>query len=434
MALTETRIVRRDPKAPARRLTADICILGAGIAGVSAALEAAQLGRKVVLVDGAPSLGGQSVGALIGTFCGLYSNGPSPYQVTYGIAGRILGDLGREGALNFIRNRRNTTIVQYDEIALARWIERAVVEAKIDVVLGAVLTSIDFRDRRLRGASFATRYGTVEIEATGFVDASGDAALTFAAGLPCREPARTVYGTQMLLLEGFDEAAIRTVGTESIPKRLREVAAKYGLRRKDGFVFAVPGRGIALVNMTHIAMPLDPVEAARAALEARDEADRLIDFLRREFPEAMGRVRVRSYGLPGIRQTRWIVGRHHLTADEVRKGEKFDDAVARASWPIELHDMPDDVHWEVFGDDHMHFVPLRSLTVDGADNIVAAGRCIDGDVAALSAVRVMGPCIATGAAAAHALDLAGAGSVHQIDIAQLKRRIGDNLERRDPAP
>ena len=37
-----------------------------------------------------------------------------------------------------------------------------------------------------------------------------------------------------------------------------------------------------------------------------------------------------------------------------------------------------------------------------ADNIVAAGRCVDADVHALSAIRVMGPCIAMGAAAAHA--------------------------------
>ena len=55
----------------------------------------------------------------------------------------------------------------------------------------------------------------------------------------------------------------------------------------------------------------------------------------------------------------------------------------------------------------------------------------DGDVAALSSVRVMGPCIAMGAAAAHALDIAGAGSVHQIDLKALKKRVHDNIERKD---
>jgi len=433
MALSETKLVERKASR-ATRIGADICVLGAGIAGVSAALEAAALGRRVVLADAAPSLGGQSVGALIGTFCGLYSNGPRPYQVTYGIAERILRDLGREGALNVIRNRRNTTIVQYDEVRLARWIERALAEAKVDLILGAVLTDVGRDARRLKTLSLATRFGAVEIEATGFVDASGDAALAYGAGHPCREPAEPVYGTQMLLLEGFDEAELARIGTEAIPKRLATVAARYGLKRKDGFVFAVPGRGIALVNMTHIAVALDPFGASQAMLDARAEADRLVGFLRAEFPEAMGKVRVRSYGQPGMRQTRWIVGRHQLGADEVRQGTRFADEIARASWPIELHNRPDDVHWEVFGDDHMHYVPLRSLTADGLDNLVAAGRTIDGDVAALSAVRVMGPCIATGAAAAHALDLAGSGSVHQIDVVALQRRLEDNLERRDPAP
>ena len=67
----------------------------------------------------------------------------------------------------------------------------------------------------------------------------------------------------------------------------------------------------------------------------------------------------------------------------------------------------------------------------GADNIVAAGRCVDADVLALSAIRVMGPCIAMGAAAAHALDLAGGGAVQDVDHAALQRRLTDNLDRRD---
>jgi hypothetical protein len=65
-----------------------------------------------------------------------------------------------------------------------------------------------------------------------------------------------------------------------------------------------------------------------------------------------------------------------------------------------------------------------------ADNILAAGRCVDADVSALSAIRVMGPCIAMGTAAAHALDIAGAGSVHEIDPAALQQRLTDHLDRR----
>jgi hypothetical protein len=75
----------------------------------------------------------------------------------------------------------------------------------------------------------------------------------------------------------------------------------------------------------------------------------------------------------------------------------------------------------------VHYVPLRSMTPPDCDNLVAAGRCVDGDAAALSSVRVMGPCIAMGAAAAHALDLAGAGSVHRLDLGALRERLKQNV-------
>ena len=145
----------------------------------------------------------------------------------------------------------------------------------------------------------------------------------------------------------------------------------------------------------------------------------------------LGRLACAATVLPGIRQTRWIVGRQQLTVEDVRAGTTFSDAIARTAWPIELHDRADGYIWEPFSDDHVHYVPFGSLVPAEADNIVAAGRCIDGDNAALSSVRVMGPCIAMGAAAAHALDLAGSGSVQQIDIAALRRRVRDNVERAD---
>jgi hypothetical protein len=79
----------------------------------------------------------------------------------------------------------------------------------------------------------------------------------------------------------------------------------------------------------------------------------------------------------------------------------------------------------------VHYVPLRAMTPPGAHNLVAAGRCVDGDAAALSSVRVMGPCAAMGAAAAHALDLAAqatTGSVHDIDLDRLHARLTSNLD------
>ncbi len=135
---TQTRIVRRTPGAPSRKLETEIRVVGAGIAGVSAALEAARLGRKVVPVDGQPVLGGQAVNSIIATFCGMFSNGTHGYQFTYGVADDLLAFLeSREQAIHY-RHGPNTTVVYYDEVALGRWVEQRVVEAGITVVLGAV--------------------------------------------------------------------------------------------------------------------------------------------------------------------------------------------------------------------------------------------------------------------------------------------------------
>jgi flavin-dependent dehydrogenase len=425
---TATRIVRRPPDGAPRRVSADICVLGAGIAGVSAALEAARLGRKVALVDGLPALGGQAVNSIIGTFCGLFANGQHGAQFTHGIADDILRELGAQGALHYRRGGpSNTTVVMYDEIALSRWIEEAIRNADITVLLGAILRGVARDGTRIRELDLATRYGDVKLSAAGFVDATGDAALTWEAGFACREPADgPIYGTQMMVLEGIDEA--RQPTRAELTARARAKAALYGLVRTDGFAFVFPGRGTALVNHTHVETPLDPVAASRNALLGKLQADKVLHFLKSEYPDAFGQARVRSYGLPGIRQTRWIVGRQQLTVDDVRAGTTFSDAIARTAWPIELHDRADGYIWEPFSDDHVHYVPFGSLVPAEADNIVAAGRCIDGDNAALSSVRVMGPCIAMGAAAAHALDLAGNGSVQQIDIAALRRRVRDNVE------
>jgi flavin-dependent dehydrogenase len=428
---TATRLVRRPARAAPRQVSADIAVLGAGIAGVSAALEAVRLGRKVALVDALPALGGQAVNSIIGTFCGLFANGTHGYQFTHGIADDILRDLGAQGALHYRRGGpSNTTVVMYDEVALSRWVEEAVRKAEVTVLLGAVLRAVARDGARVRALDLATRYGDVRLAAAGFVDATGDAALTWEAGFPCREHADgPIYGTQMMVLEGIDEA--RQPSRDELTARARAKAAAYGLVRTEGFAFAFPGRATALVNLTHVETPLDPVEASRNALAGKAQADRVLHFLQREYPEAFGQARVRSYGLPGIRQTRWIAGRTQLTVDDVRAGTPFPDAIARTAWPIELHDRAEGYVWEPFPDEHVHYVPFGSLVPAEADNIVAAGRCIDGDSAALSSVRVMGPCIAMGAAAAHALDLAGSGSVAQIDIAALRRRVRDNLERTD---
>src|SRR4029434_3673358 len=138
--LIPTRTVRRPATRPVQTVRADLCVLGAGISGVSAALEAAKLGKKVVIVDGAPALGGQAIGSIIGTLIGLYTHGANAYQITHGIADDLLRDLDAEGSL--LRMHRSTVTFQYDEVRLGRWMERKIEEAGGQARLGATLTAL----------------------------------------------------------------------------------------------------------------------------------------------------------------------------------------------------------------------------------------------------------------------------------------------------
>lgn len=429
--LTEVKIhtLTKPRTAPTETLHGDVCVVGAGIAGVSAALTAAGLGRRVILVDALPMLGGQCANSLIGLFCGVYGNGPDYAQLTHGIFDRMFPELERTGDLSF--NHRHTITVNYDEHAVGRWMEKEIVEAGVVPVTGASILEVDSEGGHLRSVTFATRYGLLNVTADAFIDASGDAALTWEAGLECRVPERTIWGSQQVRVENLNPDA--APDPAELARSVHDHADEYGLIRKDGLAFFFPGRDTAVLNMTHIESPLEAVSASAAQLRGKDQADRVIQFLRDHHPAAFGQASVRFYGLPGRRQTRWIAAEHQLTEHEVRSGHRFEDAIARTSWPIELHDQPEGYVWEQFGSDHVHYVPLGSITPRGAVNLLAAGRCVDGDAAALSSVRVMGPCAAMGEAAAHALDLADGAPVTDIDLAALRERIRPNIGADDPA-
>lgn len=425
-ALTELRLaeVTKPAGDDVHEIRADVCVVGAGIAGLSAAIESARLGREVVLVDSLPVIGGQMVHSLIGLFCGVFGNSPRYPQLTHGIFDDIFRDLGPSGDLHF--QRGHTTTVYYNEVALGRWLEKEILRCGVRPILGTVLQHAEVTGGRIASILLASRYGSVRITAAGFVDASGDAALTWAAGLPCWVPERPIYGSQQVIVENVNESHKPDIGEMDALFATR--AEENGLLRQGGLAFYFPGRGTAVLNVTHIEAPLDPVGASGAQLAGKAQADGAIELLRAEFPKAFGEARVRAYGFPGRRQTRWIKGRRQLSVEDVRAGTRFDDAVARTAWPIELHDRPEGYVWEMFDSEHVHYVPLGSMTPPDVHNLVAAGRCVDGDAAALSSVRVMGPCAAMGAGAAHALHLAGPESVHDIDLDRLRQRLTANLD------
>src|ERR1044072_4596038 len=129
------RILRKPAQGSTPTVEADLCVVGAGMSGVSAALEAPRLGRPVVIVDAAPALGGQAVGSIIGTIIGLYTHGERPYQITHGLADRMIADLVAEGSMYRRESATGTITFLYDEVRLGRWVERSVHEAGVQSIV-----------------------------------------------------------------------------------------------------------------------------------------------------------------------------------------------------------------------------------------------------------------------------------------------------------
>ena len=99
----------------------------------------------------------------------------------------------------------------------------------------------------------------------------------------------------------------------------------------------------------------------------------------------------------GVRESRRVIGRYQLTRQDVLTGRKFDDAVARACWPIELWQEGHlGATYEYLEDGQTYEIPLRSLQARDVENLFIAGRCMSATHEALGSARVIGTCLATG--------------------------------------
>lgn len=177
-SVSAVRTVRRSDT-PGMTVQADVCVVGAGISGTTAAIMLARRGHRVALVDSCTWIGGQAVGVPIGTIAGLFSSGPNPFLLSPVLATEVLDALAREDAcyIQYSRRARTNTVV-YDEVTAMRIFEQMLRAGDVQIILGGVVTAADLDGRRIRAVDVATRFGACRIAARAFGDASGDAALT----------------------------------------------------------------------------------------------------------------------------------------------------------------------------------------------------------------------------------------------------------------
>jgi len=123
-------------------------------------------------------------------------------------------------------------------------------------------------------------------------------------------------------------------------------------------------------------------------------------FLRRYVPGFEQAYVAQSGVTIGVRETRRITGEYQLTADDVLAARKWDDAIARGTYPIDIHNPTGKgtiLRRVPPGD--AYDIPLRCLLPQRVDRLTMGGRCISGTHEAHSSYRVMPIAMATGQAA-----------------------------------
>jgi hypothetical protein len=232
---------------------------------------------------------------------------------------------------------------------------------------------------------------------------------------------------------------------------LTAVAGLYELwneAQQDGLVdiprelvsfFISPYADEVTVNMTRVTdiNPLDPDDLTRAEVEARLQVFSLLRFFKERVP-GFENARVAATGTQvGIRESRRIVGRYTLTADDILSARRFDDAVARSAYPIDIHNpsgsgttthrLPEGATYEI---------PFRTMVPVNREDVLVAGRCISTTHEALASTRLTPTVMTLGQAAGTAAALANERGGHVGDVAaeELRARLmadGVDLRRND---
>lgn len=384
----------------------DVIVAGGGSAGVAAAVGASRAGARTLLVERGPCLGGAATMRNVLTYCGLYTREEPPRQVVFGVAEEVLAALRAQDAVT--QPQRFTSVaVVFDPESLKRVLDELCANAGVEVRLHSLIVGARRDGGRITSILVADHRGIHEVAGTAFVDATGEADLAAFGGAAVR------FGNDGRVQNGSLGVRFGGVPADADLSRAR-IAVAVGQARERGIGPLISGQGLVarlpvsgdviayLVDEGYDAR--DSREVSRAEAHARIQARAYLEVFR-SLPGCSGAYLVSTGPEIGTRESRHIVGRYQLSGEEVLGAARFDDAIALGAWPVEYHPGPGvPPEWHFISGDGHYDIPLGALISLDTDNLLAAGRNIDGDRNAGASLRVMGTAFATG----HAAGIAGA--------------------------
>ena len=429
-----------------------VLVAGGGPTGICAAIAAARAGVSVTLLEEKPFVGGNAtLGLPIMTFHDF--NGE---QIIHGLPQEVIDRLVEAGGCTGHIEARGAHMASYalvDAEAMKYVCLQMLLEAGVRVLLRAFVVDALVEAQAVGGVVVAGKSGLGIFTADRIVDCTGDADVAARAGAPFVKGRAEDGGMQAMsmtfrlgnidldtIVQHFGEGLI--VGKkpgEAVARPVRgqgtfgpwdAAVEKEGLfpDRNHHLWWNSFREGEVNINTTRI-FGKDPTELltlADAEIEGRRQVHKVIGFLKRHVPGFAKTHLISTGSQVGIRETRRIVGEYTLTGDDVLEARRFPDAVARGSYPIDIHD-PSGKNWGVrfVKDGGAYDIPYRCLVPQEIENLLVAGRCISADHQAMGSTRVMAPCMALGQAAglAAALSLQQNVAPRRLDADRLRAAL-----------
>lgn len=415
----------------------DTVIVGGGTAGSSAGISAAREGNRVLIVEKGLMLGGAATLGLVTPMMESFV----PHEENFHLIEERLRGEGLE-----TRSKQMAQYVWSTPEAKADVLEDLFLEAGGEILYDATLVDCVVEGDAIQAIVVLTAGGYVTIEADQFVDASGDAWLSRLAGVPVDggdDEGNNQMSSLRFEMGGIDVDAYRSyclsLGDDFSPlvegyfwesamvagkgfklEPLFQQAVADGVLQPEDLVYyqcySLPGRpGCLAFNCPHLSRlkrNADPRARSAAITDGHRMIRRLVAFLTSYMPGFEHAYLLREATALGTRESWRIRGLYQLTEDDYLARARFDDAVAKGDWYIDVHSATKGlVHMDKFQPGEYYEIPYRCLVNDRITNMMTIGRCISTTFLVQASIRIQPTLIDMGDSAGRACARAHAAGI-----------------------
>ena len=257
----------------------DVAVIGGGFAGVGAAIAAAREGCKVILIEKGNALGGAAVNSLVNPFMPHYAviNGEK-IDLAAGIFKTIKQKLfDKNATLSYVTSRKLTQY-SFMEEELKFILNDMILDAGIDLLFHAYICEVKKQDDKIQSITFATKSGLMSVDADYFIDATGDAQVSFLAGVPTklgRESDNLCQPMTLCFRVGNVDTDKFLAGKAQLNEQFKKAVERgeITIPRENILVCKMPTPNTLHFNSTRVVKldPTNPVDVSKAEVIARKQ-------------------------------------------------------------------------------------------------------------------------------------------------------------------